>query len=61
MQAFNVRSRIKSVTGTGARCGLEQADGVIKLATVMLLKSLDRKAAEAALAAAGGNLRKALA
>ncbi|HEY9013276.1 MAG TPA: N-acetylmuramic acid 6-phosphate etherase [Devosia sp.] len=40
---------------------LAEAGGVIKLATVMLLKSLDRPAAEAVLAKAGGNLRTALA
>ena len=70
MRATNAKLRERSVrmvselTGAApelARQTLEQADGVIKLATVMLLKSLDRKAAEAALAAAGGNLRKALA
>ena len=70
MRATNAKLRERSVrmvselTGAApelARQTLEQADGVIKLATVMLLKSLDRKAAEAALAAADGNLRKALA
>jgi N-acetylmuramic acid 6-phosphate etherase len=70
MRATNAKLRERSVrmvselTGAApelARQTLEQADGVIKLATVMLLKSLDRKAAEAALAAAGGNLHKALA
>jgi N-acetylmuramic acid 6-phosphate etherase len=43
-----------------ARRALAEADGVIKLATVMLMRSLDRAAAQAALDAAGGNLRKAL-
>jgi N-acetylmuramic acid 6-phosphate etherase len=70
MRATNAKLRERSVrmvselTGAApelARQTLEQADGVIKLATVMLLNSLDRKAAEAALAAADGNLRKALA
>ena len=46
-------------TGT-AQAALEQAGGVIKLATVMLSLHLDRSAAEARLAAVGGNLRKAL-
>lgn len=44
-----------------ARKTLAEADGVIKLATVMLTKSLSREAAQAVLDAAGGNLRKALA
>ena len=43
-----------------ARKTLAEADGVIKLATVMLLRSLSRADAQAALDAAGGNLRKAL-
>ena len=44
-----------------ARQALEQAGGVIKTATVMLARSLGRADAEAALTAAGGNLRRALA
>lgn len=44
-----------------AEKALAEAGGSIKLATVMLLKSLDRPAAEAVLAKAGGNLRTALA
>jgi N-acetylmuramic acid 6-phosphate etherase len=44
-----------------ARDALTEAGGVIKLATVMLLRRLGRAEAEAALAAAGGNLRRALA
>jgi N-acetylmuramic acid 6-phosphate etherase len=44
-----------------AQTALTAAGGVIKLATVMLLKGLDRPAAEAALAKAGGNLRTTLA
>jgi N-acetylmuramic acid 6-phosphate etherase len=44
-----------------ARDALTEAGGVIKLATVMLLRQLGRAEAEAALAAAGGNLRRALA
>ncbi|MEO8685862.1 MAG: N-acetylmuramic acid 6-phosphate etherase [Devosia sp.] len=44
-----------------ARQTLDQADGVIKLAVVMLLHSLGAEAAHARLDAAGGNLRKALA
>jgi len=55
---------VVSLTGAddaAARAALEAAGGVIKLATVMLLRSLDRAGAEAALAKAGGNLRRALA
>jgi len=44
-----------------SQAALTAAGGVIKLATVMLLKGLDRPAAEAVLAKAGGNLRTALA
>lgn len=44
-----------------SQAALAEAGGVIKLATVMLLKGLDRAAAEAVLAKAGGNLRTALA
>jgi N-acetylmuramic acid 6-phosphate etherase len=43
-----------------ARKTLEEAGGVIKLATVMLIRSMSRADAEAALKAAGGILRKAL-
>ena len=62
MRATNAKLRERSVrmvselTGAApelARQTLEQADGVIKLATVMLLKSLDRKAAEVQMAAFG--------
>lgn len=44
-----------------SQAALTEAGGVIKLATVMLLKGLDRAAAAAVLAKAGGNLRTALA
>lgn len=44
-----------------ARKTLAEAGNVIKLAVVMLIRSLSRADAEAQLAAAGGNLRKALA
>jgi N-acetylmuramic acid 6-phosphate etherase len=43
-----------------ARTTLDECDGVIKLATVMLAKGVGRDEAEAALERAGGNLRKAL-
>jgi N-acetylmuramic acid 6-phosphate etherase len=44
-----------------ARAALDEAGGVIKLATVMLLKGVSRDGAQTALDANGGNLRKALA
>lgn len=44
-----------------ARRTLAEADGEIKLATVMLARALSRAEAQAALEAAGGNLRRALA
>ena len=43
-----------------ARRTLDEAGGVIKLATVMLLRRFSRLEAQAALDAASGNLRKAL-
>jgi N-acetylmuramic acid 6-phosphate etherase len=43
-----------------ARTTLEDAGGVIKLATVMLAREMGRTEAQAALDAAGGNLRRAL-
>jgi N-acetylmuramic acid 6-phosphate etherase len=69
MRPTNAKLRERAVrmvvdlTGAGdaaARAALEAAGGTIKLATLMLLRSLDRPAAEAALAKVGGNLRKAL-
>lgn len=69
MRPSNAKLRERSVrmvaelTGAepeAARQTLAAAGGVIKLATVMLLNGLDRAEAEAALAAAGGNLRQAL-
>lgn len=69
MKATNAKLRERAVrmvadlTGVApetARRTLDEAGGVIKLATVMLLKSSSRADAEAAIAAAGGNLRKAL-
>jgi N-acetylmuramic acid 6-phosphate etherase len=59
-RAVRMVSDLTGATPEASRQALEQAGGVIKLATVMLLKSLHRADAEAALAAAGGNLRKAL-
>jgi len=69
MRATNAKLRERSVrmvsdltgaTPEVARRTLDEAGGIIKLATVMLLRSLGRPDAEARLAAAGGNLRKAL-
>lgn len=55
---------VDDLTGSGAEASggmLEAAGGSIKLATIMLLRRLGRSEAEAALARAGGNLRRALA
>lgn len=69
MRPSNAKLRERSVrmvsqlTGAdmdASRRTLEAAGGVIKLATVMLLRGASRADAEAALARAGGNLRKAL-
>jgi N-acetylmuramic acid 6-phosphate etherase len=69
MRATNAKLRQRAVgmvaalTGAdeaAARAALAEADGVIKLATVMLGRSMSRPDAEAALRAAGGNLRRAL-
>lgn len=69
MRPTNAKLRERSVrmvadlTGAepeAARAALAEADGVIKLATVMLLRKLTRSQAESALESAGGNLRKAL-
>lgn len=59
-RAIRMVSELTGASPEAARAALEEAGGTIKLATVMLLKSLDRSAAEAALVAAGGNLRRAL-
>lgn len=70
MRPTNAKLRERSVlmvadlTGADhdkARATLGQAGGVIKLAVVMLERSLDAAQAQAALDGAGGNLRKALA
>ena len=70
MRATNAKLRERSVrmvvdltgaTTEAARTTLDDAGGVIKLAIVMLLKSLSRADAEALLARMSGNLRKALA
>ena len=70
MRPTNAKLRERSIlmvadlTGAdheAARTTLERAGGVIKLAVVMLERSLGVEQAQAALDAAGGNLRKALA
>lgn len=60
-RAVKMVATLSDVDYATAEKALTDAGGVIKLATVMLLKSLDRPAAEAVLAKAGGNLRTALA
>lgn len=60
-RAVRMVSELTGAAPEAARAALDEADGTIKLATVMLLKSLDRPSAEAVLERAGGNLRKALA
>jgi N-acetylmuramic acid 6-phosphate etherase len=60
-RAVRMVSQLTGADADTARNTLAAGDGTIKLATVMLLKQLDRAGAEAALAAAGGNLRRALA
>jgi N-acetylmuramic acid 6-phosphate etherase len=59
-RAVRMVADLTGAPAEAARTTLEAAGGTIKLATIMLLKSLDRAAAEAALDRAGGNLRKAL-
>jgi N-acetylmuramic acid 6-phosphate etherase len=70
MRATNAKLRdravrmVASLTGAApeaARAVLDEAGGGIKLATVMLSRGLSRADAEARLAQAGGNLRRALA
>lgn len=69
MRPSNVKLRdraakmVATLTGADydtALATLDAADGVIKLATVMLTLGLDRAQAEARLAAGNGNLRRAL-
>lgn len=69
MRPTNVKLRdraakmVATLTGADydtALATLDAADGVIKLATVMLTLGLDRAPAEARLAAGNGNLRRAL-
>lgn len=69
MKPTNVKLRdraakmVATLTGIDydtALATLDGADGSIKTATLMLSRGVDRTAAEAALAAAGGNLRRAL-
>lgn len=59
-RATRMVSDLTDADADTARRTLEEAGGVIKLATVMLLRSLSRSDAQAALDKAGGNLRKAL-
>jgi N-acetylmuramic acid 6-phosphate etherase len=59
-RAVRMVSELTGADAEAARVALGAADGVIKLAVVMLLRDADRIAAQAALDAAGGNLRRAL-
>ena len=59
-RAVNMVATLTDTDYATSQAALTEAGGVIKLATVMLLKGLDRAAAEAVLAKAGGNLRTAL-
>jgi N-acetylmuramic acid 6-phosphate etherase len=59
-RAANMVAELTGADVETAQKTLTEAGGVIKLATVMLARSMSRKEADAALAAAGGNLRRAL-
>jgi N-acetylmuramic acid 6-phosphate etherase len=59
-RAVNMVMELTGADVDRAAVALEQANGVIKLAVVMLSCNEDRAAAEARLAAVGGNLRPAL-
>jgi N-acetylmuramic acid 6-phosphate etherase len=59
-RAIRMVSDLTDADADTVRKVLEEADGVIKLAVVMLQRSLSRADAQAALDRAGGNLRKAL-
>jgi N-acetylmuramic acid 6-phosphate etherase len=60
-RAVKMVSTLTDTDYATSQAALTAAGGVIKLATVMLLKGLDRTAAETVLAKASGNLRTALA
>ena len=59
-RAVRMVSQLTGADLDTSRKTLQEAGGVIKLATVMLLRGAGRADAEAALAGAGGNLRQAL-
>ncbi len=59
-RAVRMVSQLTGANTETSRKTLEEAGGVIKLATVMLLRGVGRTDAEAALAGASGNLRQAL-
>ncbi|WP_404401505.1 N-acetylmuramic acid 6-phosphate etherase [Pelagibacterium halotolerans] len=59
-RAVRIVARIADADHDAARASLEATGGSIKLAILMLAKSLDRNAAQACLEAAGGNLRRAM-
>ncbi|MCD7061374.1 N-acetylmuramic acid 6-phosphate etherase [Pelagibacterium xiamenense] len=59
-RAVRMVAQIAQTDADAARATLETADGSIKLASLMLARSLDRNAAQARLDAAKGNLRRAM-
>ena len=59
-RAVRMVSQLTGAEADASRQALDQADWVIKLATIMLLRKLNRADAEAAVAAGGGVLREAL-
>jgi N-acetylmuramic acid 6-phosphate etherase len=59
-RAVRMVSALTAADDAAARAALSEADGVIKLAVVMLSRSVSRAEAEARLAAAGGILGRAL-
>ncbi len=59
-RAGRMLTELTGCTDADARAALAAADGKVKLAALMLLRSLDREAAEAALSRAGSHLRGAL-
>jgi N-acetylmuramic acid 6-phosphate etherase len=59
-RAIKMVATLTDTDYASAERALAEAGGTIKLATVMLLKSLDRRAAEELLVRVGGNLRTAL-
>lgn len=59
-RAAKMVAQLSGASYDKARSALDAAEGSIKVATIMLLRSLDRQASMAVLDAAGGDLRKVL-